>query len=443
MNRKRNVMLTACLLLAAVLLFAGCAAEETPYQINDGENYTVSVKYDANGGTFTTNASVIVDSYSLADLSPDADGQAEIALLSPDAKERGNDSFAAARNGYFLAGWYAERTETGTDEAGNPVYSYAEPWDFAADRLTVDTAQSYASGTPALTLYAAWVPRFEVRFFNLDDPAEPMGTYSFVPGEDEQLTVPAWDAGTGAMNMYDFPVRAGYTFEKAYYDAAGTQAVQTAALQHPGTVDYATGTAQNASMDVYVDWVEGEWYHIYSVEQFLETASVNGSYVLHADLDFTDEIWPSSLMYGNFGGSIVGNGHTIKNVTLTQSNNSKVNAGLFGHLTETAKLTDVTFENVTFTVKAGARVNGASYGLLTGSLSGEADLTGLKITNSTLQIDSDCYFGANDYAIGLFCGIGDATAADYADITCEATGKDPASVHVTVDGNTVTLEFVN
>ena len=48
---------------------------------------------------------------------------------------------------------------------------------------------------------------------------------------------------------------------------------------------------------------------VYNVEQFLENASVNGNYEIHADLDFAGETWPSSLTYGNFTGSIKGNGH--------------------------------------------------------------------------------------------------------------------------------------
>ena len=31
--------------------------KQTPYEKNDAENFTVSVKYDANGGIFTTNTS--------------------------------------------------------------------------------------------------------------------------------------------------------------------------------------------------------------------------------------------------------------------------------------------------------------------------------------------------------------------------------------------------
>ena len=147
-------------------------------------------------------------------------------------------------------------------------------------------------------------------------------------------------------------------------------------------------------------------------------------------------------MYGNFSGTIQGNGHTISNVDLTQTNNSKVNAGLFGYLTETAKLTDLTFENVTFTIKAGTRVMGTNFGLLSGTISGEAVLENVEITNSCLQIDSSCYFGVDEYAIGLVCGMGDATRVN-ADISCQVVGDMPEQIVATVEGNEVTLEFVS
>ena len=44
-----------------------------------------------------------------------------------------------------------------------------------------------------------------------------------------------------------------------------------------------------------------------------------------------------------------------------------------------------------------------------------------------------------DYVIGLVCGMGDPTAVEKSQITCKAVGEDPASVKITVDGNTVTL----
>ena len=103
------------LTLVTLCLFTACGSEKTPYEVNDEENYTVSVKYDANGGVFTTNTSVIVDSYNIADLKTNSEGKVEIALLTPDDKNRGNDAFTATKNGYFLAGWYVERTEDGKD----------------------------------------------------------------------------------------------------------------------------------------------------------------------------------------------------------------------------------------------------------------------------------------------------------------------------------------
>ena len=427
-TKNKGILLFVLLLIA--LLVTGCAQEPTPYEVNDAENFTVSVKYDANGGTFTTNTSVIVDSYDAA-----ATG-GKIALLSPDNALRKNDAFTAVNNGYFLVGWYRECTQQ-----ADGTYVYAGRWDFETDLVEVNPAGTYTSAEPVLTLYAAWIPMFKVNFCDLQT-GEILETYTFDPNSGDSLTVPALDEETGAVEMHKFPKRSGYTFDSVYYDAEGTKIVDTAEVVHTGTVNYENGTAENGTMDLYINWTEGEWYHIYNVEQFLDNASVTGNYVLHADLDFDGEIWPTSLMYGNFSGTIQGNGHTIRNVELTQTNNSKVNAGLFGNLTESAGLTDLTFDNVTFTIKAGTRVVGTSFGLLAGTISGEAVLENVSIENSCLQIDSASYFGVDEYVIGLVCGMGDASRVS-ADISCIVVGDLPESIVATVDGNDVTLEFVS
>jgi len=174
---------------------------------------------------------------------------------------------------------------------------YSGKWDFETDRVEVDPNGTYSAAEPVMTLYAAWAPVFEVEFYDLTS-GEYLESFTFNPSEVTEILVPKWDEETGAVEMYKFPQRKGYTFNGAYYDAEGTKAVDTAALIHTGSVDAATGTVQNPVMQLYVDWMEGEWYHIYNVEQFLDNASVSGSYIIHADLDFTDEIWPSSLMHG-------------------------------------------------------------------------------------------------------------------------------------------------
>lgn len=441
MNFKLKTILFVLLGVVTVLFTTACGGEATPYETNNADNYTVSVRYDANGGVFTTNTSIIVDSYNISDLEKNSQGKAEIALLSPDNSARGNDAFTAINNGYFLAGWYEVRNES-TDNEGNTVYTYSGKWDFEKDLLEVDSNRVYSSEQPVLTLYAAWVPLFEIEFYSIDT-GEQIGTYTFDPNEVKEISVPAWDENTGAIEMYNFPEKSGYTFSKAYYDAAGTQPLDTGLVNHTGVVDYESGTANNSITKLYVEWTEGEWYHIYNAEQLVDNASLNGNYEIYADLDFENEIWPTAFMYGNFSGKINGNGHTIKNIELVQTNNSKVNAGLFGYLTETAELADMTFENVSFTIQKGTRVVGTCYGLLAGTISKDSELENVEILDSILQIDSSCYFGADDYSIGLICGMGHPEKVETAEIQCVAAGDNPESLNITVSGNEVSVEFIS
>lgn len=428
MNLKSKAMLILLLILVAVLA-AGCSQEATPYEINDADGYNVSVKFDANGGYFGTNTTVIVDSYNGRETPFEG-----IALLSPDDERRGIDAYDAQNPGYFLAGWYAERTETADG------YTYGRKWNFETDRLVVDIGRGhFSSAEPVMTLYAVWVPKFTIEFYDRNS-GELLSTEEINPSQADDIRVPYWDEETGAIKMHDFPARDGYTFAAAYYDAEGAVPVDTATVNHPGTVNEATGQAENANLKLYLDYTEGEWYRIYNVDQFLDNASVSGNYEIYADLDFEGEIWPTSLMYGNFSGSIVGNGHTFRNITVEQTNNSKTNAGLFGYLAEGAKFTDLTLENVTVTIKSGTRVAGTSYGLLAGSISDKAVFENVAITSGTLQISSECYFGTEDYTIGLLCGMG-AAPIDYSAITCVAVGNAPETVHITVEGNDVAVEF--
>lgn len=441
MKAKLRSIVLCLLLVATVVLAAGCGQQETPYQLNDKENYTVSVKFDANGGTFTTNTSVIVDSYNLSELATNADGKTQIPLIEPSSADRGKNAFTAINNGYFLAGWYAERTQNGVDENGNALYTYSGKWDFASEKLEVDPNGTYSSQEPVLTLYAAWIPLFQIEYYALDS-GELLSTVAYNPTEDGQITLPQWNEETGAIKMNSVPEREGYTYEGIYLDDKGTQAVTEQAIAHSGSVDYATATVQDATMKLYVDWTQGQWYHIYNAAQFVNNASLTGNYVIHADLDFTEEIWPTVMMYGSFAGTIEGNGHIFKNIAIEQTNNSKLNAGIFGQLTETAIIKDLTIENATVTIKSGTRVNGTTYGLLAGTIADGATFTNVQILTSALQIDSGCYFGTEDYSIGLLCGMGSADI-DTSGITCVATGAEPDKVKITVSEGAVAVEFVN
>ena len=432
MKLNIKAILVALLIATVILVAAGCAATQNPYRTNDEEGYNVSIKFDANGGFFTTNTAVIVDSYKLADLPKDSNGDAQIALLSPDDSRRGKEAFTAVKNGYFLAGWYAQCS--GEGEAA----TYAEKWDFENSTYSVKADGNYTASEPVLTLYAAWVPLFEIEIYDLNSGTK-IDTTTFSPLETdlEHIQLPAWDEKTGSVLMGKFPKYEGFTWGDVYLDAAGTQKVEGAEIAHPGNVNYDNATAQNAAMQLYVDYMEGEWFHITSAKQPASNASVSGNYILDADLDFEGQIWPTALMHGNFTGTIIGNGHKISNVAITQTNNSKVNTGLFGQLTEEASISDVTFENITLTIEGGTRVTGASFGLLAGTASDNAQLTGVAITGK-VQIAADAYFGTDDYVIGLLCGTGEPDIDD-AGITCEIVGENNQGITVTVDNGKVVL----
>ena len=432
MKLNKKAILLVILTVAVLFVAAGCAATENPYRVNDEAGYNVSVKFDANGGFFTTNTAVIVDSYNFADLPKDSNGDAKIALLEPNNPSRGKEAFTAVKNGYFLAGWYAQRTGEGENA------TYADQWEFAEDVLTVKADGNYTASEPVLTLYAAWVPLFEIEIYDLNTGSKVnSATFSPLETDMEHIQLPGWDEKSGSVLLGKFPKYDGYTWGDVYLDAEGTQKVETSEIAHPGKVNLDNATVENAKMKLYVDYMEGEWYRITSAKQFASNASVSGSYILDADLDFEGQIWPTALMHGNFTGTIVGNGHKISNVSFTQTNNSKVNTGLFGQLTEKASISDVTFENVTLTIEGGTRVMGASFGLLAGTVSENAQLSNVAVSGK-VQIAWDAYFGTDDYVIGLLCGMGEPDV-DAAGITCEVVGENAETVTVTVDDGKVTL----
>ena len=427
MNNKLKVILLAIAILVTLLLVVSCD-EGVPYVSYDDDGYTVSVKYDANGGTFTSGTSVIVDSYNLTKL-PVKDGKRIAKLITPDDKSRGDGNyFLPSKSGHIFVGWYAERTES-TDNNG--TYSYASMWDFSKDYLELDENGQYSASTPALTLYAAWVPEFKFEFYSLDTK-ELLGEYKVSPYTE--ISVPAWDTKTGKIKMYNFPSVTGKTFEAVYLDEGGEVLVTDEAIKHIGSLNYENATAVNPIMKLYVDTVDGEWQHIYTVAQ-LQEMSLSGSYIIMNDLDFSDSYWPEFLIKGSFKGKLVGNtkenGERVKlsNISFNEAN-SATNIGLFGQLIESAELSDISFENIKLIMKAGApMISGASFGLLAGTIGEGATLNNVSISGN-IEISHNCTFKGDLYTIGLICAVGNPQGI-VADITCTANNE--GAIYSTID----------
>ena len=441
MKRKFKLFLIPFMLLATLFLVTACGNKTTAYDDNDAKGHTVSVKYDANGGVFTGTSTVMVDSFNLADMKTDADGMVNLKLIKPTDEARGD--WTPANGNKVLAGWYKTRNET-TDGNGNKVYTYADKFDFDTEYLKVDPSKTYTSAEPVLTLYAVWVEKYVVNFIDIADGTTVLGTYEFNPESKPVLDVPTWNTNTGKIDMYKFPEIKGKTFEAAYEDAEGTIPLGEK-IVHNGYVDE-FGVAQNTVKNVYVKYMEGNWYHVYTAKQMSGINDVSGNIVLHADLDFSEKgaFWPSTFIHGIFTGSIEGNGHTIKNVTIEQSSNTVTQTGLFGKLAAGAKINNVTFENVTLKITKGARTPGAVFGLLAGRVEDGAELKNVAIISSVIEINADtCYWATADFDIGLLCGTGsfaegsDLAAIDISGITCVKAGE--KALTITIDGNSVTI----
>lgn len=450
MKNRIRILLTVLMLLLATVLITSCG-DESPYA---SYGNVVTVEYDANGGTFTTNTSVVKDSYRASDLPKNRFGNYMIPLIDPNDSVRGEENaFLASKSGYFLVGWYAELpviNENGQalDADGNvaaesgkePAYTYKK-WDFENDYYELE-AKSYESDESVLRLVAKWLPEFSFEFYDLDT-GKLISDYKFDPMYVSDIKLPEWDAEDGKLDMHDFPEVEGKTFKAAYYDPHGINRIDTESVAHTGEIDGVNATAEGSVMKLYVDMNDGAWYNIYTAEQFVEAKDLSGNYNILADLDFSEEGWVDEFISGEFTGTIRGNGHTFKNITYAQSSASDTNAGLFGSVSADAMIEDVTFENLDFTIETGSRMTGASFGIFAGVLADGAVLDNVYV-NGKMTVTPTPYI-TKSTTIGLFCGTGNPGEIDITGIRCVALPPESefdTGLALTVDGNTVTVEVI-
>ncbi len=393
MKKIIRLILLLCALLVLAAVAVGCAKDPCPYGRYNKDGYTVSVKFDANGGIFATNTSTRVDTYDASAYTANAEGKKEIQIFDPNDTLRNDQKYAAYLDEYhFLAGWYTERTEV-SDGNGGTKYEYSGWWDFKNDRLEIDADAEYDANEPVVTLYAAWVPKMTYEFYTVDKDgkAEQVGEPLVVdPTKDEGIKLPSLNTATGKIGDENgFPKLSDKTYDKIYKDSKLTLEITGDVLKHSGTFDQETATMTDPVMKVYCTTIDGLWFEVDTPEKITKNAFLNAHFVLRSDIDFTGKFWPTVFQSGNFAGSIEGNGYKIKNITVTQNNVNPANFGLFGQITENASFKDVTFEGITMKVTTGLRPNGANLGILAGIISDKAELSGVVLKNSTLEITAD------------------------------------------------------
>ncbi len=441
MNNKIKFTLITVMLLIAVCFVASCSQWDTPYDSLDEEGYTVSVRFDANGGIFAGTEDVyIVDVFNTK-------GKNEISLLAPNDPKRGTGAFEISKTKSIFVGWYQER-QLRVDENGNPLdaygvltsvsgreqgYTYSGKWDFDKSTFKIDPSKEYKSEENALTLYAAWVPSFvfEVYMENAE------GEFGLLMSKEAlEIELPRWNDKTGKMDTKSFPTVENKTFKEASLTKDFAQLLSGTVN---GGIDYETGTMQgDGKVEIYTRYLDGTWFKITTPKQFKDNSRLDGCYIIENDLDFTGIIWSNTLASEGFKGKIVGNGHKMSNITVNQGNTTVMRGGLFGGIDAGASIENVVFENITFNMNAGSLKAGASFGLLAGTISNEATLSDITVSGS-FNISSDIY-PDTEYSLGVLSGNIIDTGIDISNITCQVTG-DEAKLSLNISNGQIELSF--
>ncbi len=410
------------MLFAAVLGLSSCT--KTEYDDLDDRGYTVSVVYDANGGTLKGSESTLIDSFNPKE-------QTTIKLLDPSDTRRGDNKLVISKPECILAGWY--RTRTPIDENDlSKGYTYADKWDFDKDTLTVDANGEYTASVPTLTLYAAWIPYFTFEYYT-EDGVKYDSTFGY------SITVPEWKSGEAMINMGKFPKRAGYTLLAAYSDPECENEISGVLT---GPWDPETATVESPVVKIYTRWSEGTNYRIYTADQLRKNADANGVYTLMNDIDFAGVSWPAKFSSAKFNGafnSYENNQYKISNISFSAAQN-----GLFQTIDASASFSNVSFEDVTYTVAPKRFTQGSRFGLLAGSINEDASFENVSVSGKLL-FDAYCqsFKDQTDYSIYLLSGCGSTPDGIVYDIDIDVTAEvaDESLFTVRKEDDEVILEF--
>lgn len=463
MKKKISLFGLVLLLLTAVLCLASCSQWEPPYSSLGDEGYNISVRYDANGGIMKGRDGVsIVEVFSKDNATKLSDGSLGIYLLDPaDEENRQDGKIAVSKTGYFLAGWYTEKTPR-VNEKGEALddygeltsvsgreqgYIYSGRWDFEKDALAIDANKEYTAQEPVMTLYAAWIPFFEYEFLAQNGD----GSFTSIATSDlMDLKLPSWSVSSGKLAMGNFPEIEGKTFDTAYFDEAMTDEI-TEDISSDDFIDYEKGIATSTKIKIYTTWREGNWYKIYNARQFTTNSALDGNYIICNDLNFESVKWADTLALGTFRGTIVGEeeGRVYKfsNIYASQGEVMNGTAGLFGALGADAVISNISFENVTYTITGTGFLKGTetmSIGMLAGSAEDGVSLENVTV-GGTFHIDAGFVpMNANKYTVEfIFADGSEVSGVVSTGVACTYDEGCPVTAEVDAQSGTVTLSTVS
>lgn len=395
MKKILLMIITATLLVAAVMTLSSCKSWDNPYEAIDKDGDAISIRYLANGGKFAQEeTAVLYDVYQVSNVK-EVNGKKAISLIPPEDNRRSlaggkdNKDFIVHKDpkSYKLAGW----AEVVTDANGNPVldengnYKLGKKWDFTKDVISIDSDKNYSSTQPILTLAAIWTSYYSFEFYVQNADGKWVIIEGATQGNINTLLYPTWK--DGKLNMKDYPEMKGMTFVTAYDDPEMTKEIK-------GDITPEVSENGNNVKKIYTTWQEGNWYRITEGNQINAINDLSGNYIIMSDIVITK--WRSTYSKGTFTGSIIsdkaagiegGQDRTISGLStdVIKADKNNKSVGLFGVIGASAKISGITFDNITVNFQGSAStITERSYGLLAGSVEDGAQFTDVKVTNSKI-----------------------------------------------------------
>ena len=412
----------ALVIAIAVAIILGASKSKFDNMVKEG--YTVSVTFDSGGGTFKGSDSSIIDLYK-----PEEIGTGGITILAPDdARRNKNNIMTVTKAGYFLAGWYRNRSLVDENDPSKG-YTYSGKWDFENDKLTVDPDKRYDPDESVLTLYAAWIPYYTFEIYADGDMMTPILTTSAL-----NLTIPEWKDGDVILSYGNFPQREGYTLKDVYKIENGVMGAKIKG-SCTGEWDEETATSKTPVIKLYTEWDEGKRYRIYSAEDLIANADLNGYYEIYSNLYFTNKDWPKAFQNGEFNGKIIGDGtkgKKIANVSIESATNNRLANGLFASIGKDARIENIAFENITHTIDVATVKPGTFFGLFAASVADGASFSKVTVSGKLLIGDTCASLVDSDVSISKLVVSGD-TSGITANITVEKKNEADSSFDLVVD----------
>lgn len=419
------------IVLAAVFglcLFAACSFEPTLDEIKDRYNLAATVTYHANGGYFDGEKESVSIYY--------GDGSRAIDVGINEVTKLPERTINLTREGYSIGGWYT----AAKDENGNVLYEdeekgivkLGEPADFS---VTLKSGDEWE-------LYASWLRNQTVQVLLALDSDAPDGKITYTPKDGKERTYKAGDllkeyelrGKTGVVGKPSLNVitetrgenPAGFTFLDFYTDKECTK-----------KAEWPVSRSENGeNVLIYAKFITGEWNFVSTANDLVrmlqkrdnlgKAYNANNYYFL-GDIDCSSYASFALNEDHEFAGEIRGNGYKISGLSVNQTGvgnamNAGVSVSLFGKLSSTAKISDLTIENLSLSISNKLNASICVY-LFSHEISSGAEVKNVVISGGSLKMTfngnaGSLLFNGKPLAETTTCPIY-ASAEPQPGITCE------------------------